>query len=232
MKVGLITVAYREERFIKKFLEHVPHWVDKKIALISEKPWFGEEVPEDRTLKLATAGGAVPILSTWENEESQRNTGVSLLEDCDWVLVLDPDEATLSRDWNKLYEFLETAEGDAYVCEKQITYYKDGIIDPPEEYRQIIAVRPWVKFVDKRVVSTSYGIAPVTLHHFSWRRSDSEIWNKITHYAHAPEFNKEKWFNEVWLADKRENVHPLTPEALKRVIPAELPRELKEKGYD
>lgn len=224
MKLGSVCLAFKEERFITPHLNHLQ--VDEKIVLNSTIPWNGEVTGKDETAKHAKLAGARVIRSHWLTEHDQRNTGQSLHEDKDWVIVLDPDEALLTEGWDKLKKFLETAEGDAYVCEKQLTYYKDGVIDPPEDYKQIIAVRPWVKFVDKRVVGTTYGTAPVTLHHFSWRRSDEEIWSKISHYAHANEFDKEKWFNEVWKTGRRENVHPLTPEALKRVIPVEVPEEL------
>src|SRR5690349_16352811 len=162
MIVGLITVAYRERRFISKFIRHIPGWVDRKIVLLSEKPWFGEEVPDDGTFDVVSTTKAIPVLNSWKTEEDQRNTGVSLLEDCDWVIVLDPDEFLSESDWERLEKFLENTDADAVVCEGQYTYWKNGWeADPPKDYQMLIAVRPHVKFVDKRVVNTAYIEAPV-----------------------------------------------------------------------
>lgn len=230
MNVGLITVAYREKRFMKKFLRHVPRWVDRKVALLSRRPWFGKEVPDDGTFKEVVAGGGIPILGTWETEQDQRNTGAAMLEDCDWVIVLDPDEFLNNEDWNKLYDFLENTEADAVVAEGQYTYWKNGwIADPPKDYQMLIAMRPHVKFVDKRVVGTGFVEAPVWVHHFSWARTDEEIWNKISHYAHAKDFDIRKWYEEVWLKwePSMQDVHPTTASTLHDFIPAKLPPELE-----
>lgn len=230
MTIGLITVAYREKRFIWKFLRHIPRWVDQKVVLVSEKPWFGEEEPDDGTITAVTNSSSIPVFSTWRTEEDQRNTGVSLLEECDWIIVLDPDEFLSDADWNKLYEFLETTDADAVVCEGQYTYWKKGwVADPPRDYQMLIAVRPHVKFVDKRVVNTGYAVAPVWVHHFSWAKTDKEVWSKITHYAHADDFDTKKWFEEVWKKWKPGmiDVHPTTASTLHDFIPAKLPSELK-----
>jgi len=231
MTIGLITVAYREQRFIYKFLKHVPHWVDRKVVLLSQKPWFGEPVKDDGTLGSATAAGGIPIFNTWATEHDQRNTGVSLLEDCDWVIVLDPDEFLSNEDWDKLKDFLRTTNADAVVCEGQYTYWKKGwVADPPKDYQMLIAVRPHVKFVDKRVVNTSYAVAPVWVHHFSWARTNKEVWNKISHYAHAQDFDIKQWYEKVWKRWKpgKMDVHPTTPETLHDFKEAELPDELEE----
>lgn len=231
MKVGLITVAYRERRFIRKFIKHIPQWVDRKVVLLSEKPWYGEDVANDGTYDAVKSTSAIPIQSSWTSEEQQRNSGLSLLEDCDWVLVLDPDEFLSDNDWFKLREHLARSSADALVCKLQKTYWKKGwVAVPPEGYRQIIAVRPHVQFADKRVVNCGYESAPVTIHHFSWARTDEEVWTKISHYAHAVDFDIKQWYDEVWLKWQpgMQDVHPTTPSALHDFEPATLPKELED----
>lgn len=229
MKLASVAVAYYEPRFIKPHLEQLD--VDEKLVLNSLYPWQGEPIrTEDATANIA---GKVPdttvIQHYWPDEAAQRNAGQEYFYDKDWIWVLDPDEFLLKEDQIKLKEFLEDAPLDAYVCESQFTYWKSGfVIEPPESYQQIIAVRPQVRYAEKRVVDCVWGIAPVVLHHFSWARTDAEVLKKIQHYSHANEFDGEKWFKEVWQADKRENVHPLTPEALKKVVSTKLPKELEE----
>jgi glycosyltransferase involved in cell wall biosynthesis len=233
MRFGLVTVAYNEERFIKPFLSHIPNWIEEKLVLVSNVPWQGQnEIPDDTDI-IADVMGATVVINHWKTEEEQRQAGQDYFHDMDWIIVLDPDEFLTKADWRSLRAFLtspEAAGAPAYVCRSQHTYWKHKrVIEPQEDYKQIIAVRPSIRFIDKRVVSSGYGFAPVDLHHFSWSRTDKELWSKITHYAHAKEFNTEKWYNEVWKDDDRTtDLHPLTPESLKRAIPAKLPKELEE----
>lgn len=229
LRVGSICVAYKEERFIEKHLQHLPDWVEP-IVLHSTIPWNGENVDEDRTGILAKKH-AETISSYWEAEEQQRNTGVMLHGDKDWILVLDPDEFLTDEDWDKLREFLSTTEAEAVVCEGQHTYWKNGFVaDPPRDYKMLIAIRPWVKFLEKRIVNKPFVEAPVWIHHFSWAKTDEEVWNKISHYAHANDFNILEWYENVWKKWEPgvQDVHPVTPDTLhdlKRVVlPPELDR--------
>lgn len=234
MKFGLSTIAYHESRFIEPFLKHIPEWVEDRIVLNSTTPWMGEpEEVRDETAKLAKLTGARVIRNRWTTEQDQRNSGQFFHEDKDWVIVMDPDEFLSNEDWKKLKGFLETTDADAVVVEGQYTYWKDGwVADPPKDYQMLIAVRPQVKFVDKRVVGTNYVVAPIWLHHFSWARTDEEVWRKISHYAHAKDFDTNRWFNEVWKKWKpgMQDVHPTTPETLHDFKKAQLPPELERLG--
>lgn len=230
MRFGSSAIAFKEERFIQPHLNHIPTWVEERIVLNSSTPWFGESEPDD-TAKLAEAVGARVVHTHWPNEEMQRNTGQALHWDRDWVITLDPDEFLSNKDWNKLKRFLEHTDADAVVCQGQYTYWKDGwVADPPKDYQMLIAVRPKIHFVDKRVVNTSFVVAPVWVHHFSWARTDREVKRKITHYAHAEDFNTKAWYNEVWKPWKPgdKDVHPTTPETLHNFKRAKLPAEIEE----
>jgi hypothetical protein len=229
VRIGTVALAYHEPRFIVPHLSHIPSWIERKVVLVSERPWQGElDAEPDTTADLAEAAGAEVYTYAWRTEEAQRQAGQEVLSDMDWIIVLDPDEFLTNEGWANLREFLEDATEDAYVCRGQFTYWKSGYtIDPPEDYRQIVAVRPTVAFVDKRVVGTNWGYAPVDVYHMSWARTDAEVLKKVTHYSHANEFDGLKWYNEVWLTDCTTDLHPLTPESLKKAIPANLPPELE-----
>lgn len=230
-RFAVVTIAFNEERFIKPFLTHIPSWVEEKLVLVSTQPWQGRnEIPDDTDL-IAEKMGATVICYDWKSEEEQRQAGQDFLHEYDWIIVLDPDEFLTKQDWTKLRRFLEN-EPDlrAYVTGSQLTYWKNGyVIEPREDYKQIIAVKPNVRFVDKRVVDSPWGHAPTDLHHFSWARTNKECLSKITHYAHAHELDP-KWYEEVWLSDRLENLHPLSPEALKLAVPTKLPPELAKLG--
>ena len=229
MRIASICNAYNEARFIQKHLNHIPDWVEEKVVLVTSKPWYGDEIENDGTAELARKTGATVIEYPWENEEDQRNAGQEYLFDYDWILVLEPDEFLSNRDWEKLRKFLEAADGDAYVTSQRVFWGKEYESDPPEDFKPIIVTKPYVRFPEKRNVNTAWSIIPeITLLHFAWARTDEEIWKKISHYSHAVDFDTEKWFKDVWLARKTENVHPLTPEAIPRLIKAMLPKEIEE----
>lgn len=227
MKVGLVTIAFNEERFIGPFLRHIPSWVDIKLVLISETPWQGKAEPPDRTGEIARKFGATTVMSNWATEADQRNTGQDLLADYDWIIIMDPDEFLDYQGWDALYRACETQTGDAYVVKHQRVFYKKKEVYPHTDYQQIILVRPHVRFPYARNVDRPFGEIPVELYHFSWARTDEEVWSKISHYTHANEMDIKKWYKNVWLANKIRNLHPKDPEALAALIPAILPIELK-----
>jgi glycosyltransferase involved in cell wall biosynthesis len=227
MKLAIETIAYKEERFLPKFIAHYQNKVDEIVILNSTIPWQGEvDDTPDKTGNIGRSLGATVIEHSWVDETSQRNAGLDYLSDVDWVIVVDPDEFISDEDWDKLYKCLEKGEAPAYVVEHQRVFYKHSEVFPHKDYQQIIAVRPTVRFVDKRVVNSVYGLAPVNLLHFSWARTDEEVLSKISHYSHADELLP-NWYEEVWLKDKKTNLHPKDPEVLSALIPAILPPEIE-----
>jgi len=233
MKTAVVAVALNEERFIKPFLDHIPEWVTTKCVLVSEKPWFGDQnIYRDKTYEIAEEAGAMVVKRDWKTEEEQRNFGQELFGDYDWIIVLDPDEFFDNNTWYELKKFLESQPvSDAYCATSQKVYWKDGWkADPDRDCTPLILLKPGIRFVDKRVVGSSFGLIDIYTHHFSWARTDMEVYEKITHYAHANDFDTEKWFNEVWKPWKPgdKDVHPTSPDTLHNLIPAKLPPELEE----
>lgn len=226
-----MTPAYCEERFIPKFIQSMADRVDEIVVLNSTIPWYGDRDRVDNTATIARSLGATVFQEHWLTEEDQRNAGQEYCSDYDWVICLDPDEFMTDDQWETLITFLEKAPLNAYVTGMQHTLWKRGyVIDPPEEYKQIIAVRPSVRFTDKRVVNNAWGHTPTELYHFSWARTDEECWRKINSYGHANEFDPLRWFSEVWMdwTPEMQNLHPLSPEALKQAFRIKLPKELED----
>jgi glycosyltransferase involved in cell wall biosynthesis len=231
VKIATVAVAYNEARFIRPHLAHIPTWVDEKLVLVSTKPWNGEAEPDDGTAEIARASGATVIEHDWTDETEQRNAGQEYLADYDWIIVLDPDEFLDELNWGKLFKELYLADHydtvDAFVIKHQRVFYKHSEASPHSDYQQLIAVRPYVRFVDKRVVSSPFAVVDVELLHFSWARTNEEVWHKLSHYGHAHDFDTKRWYEEVWLTDKTTNLHPLTPETLQALIKPELPPEIE-----
>jgi len=233
MKLAISTIAYREERFIVPFIQHYQNKVDEILVLNTSKPWNGDSNDRDRTAAIANSLGATVITYPWKSEEEQRNAGQDYLSDFDYVLVIDPDEYFSNADFEHLLQFLEDGDPEAVIVAGQYTYWKDGFVaDPARDYKQLVAVKPTVRFVDKRVVGTGYVEAPVWLHHFSWAKTDDEVLRKITHYAHSGDFNIKEWYENVWLRWQpgMTDVHPTTPDTLHNLIPANLPFEIERLG--
>lgn len=229
MKVASVLTCFNEERFIKKHLDHIPDWVEEKVVLLSEEPWYGTNDEPDKSEELAIEAGATLLKYKWLTETSQRNAGQEYLDDYDWILNLEPDEFLSNEDWNKLREFLEDATGDAYAINQRVFWGQGYESDPPEDFVPIIVTRPKVRFIDKRCIDSNWSVLPdITLLHFAWARTDKEIWKKISHYSHAVDFDINDWYQNVWLARKTENVHPTTPEAIPRLKKAILPKEIEE----
>lgn len=229
MKIASVCCVYNEAHYLPRHLKHMPKWVDEQIVLLSEKPWYGEELPDDGSEDLAKECGATVLKYAWPNEEEQRQAGQDYLSDCDWILNLEPDEFLSNEDWEKLHQFiLSDPPLDAYVIKQRVFWGKGMESDPPEDFKPIILTRPSVSFPEKRNVNTAWDVIPdIILLHFAWARTDAEIWKKVSHYSHAVDFDTKKWFDEVWMARKTENVHPTTPSAIPRLIKAKLPKEIE-----
>lgn len=227
MRVASVCNAYNEERFIAPHLDHLPDWVEEKLVLVSSRPWYGDDVDQDLTYEKADSQATV-LRYPWKNESEQRNAGQAYLYDYDWILNLEPDEFFSNEDWEKLHKFLETAPGQAYTVKQRVFWGKGFESDPSEDFVPIIATRPNVLFAEKRNVNTRWETIPdITLLHFAWARTDEEIWKKISHYSHAVDFDIDKWYKEVWLARKTENVHPTTASAIPKLKKAVLPPEIE-----
>lgn len=226
MRLAIETLAYQEPRLIPKFIQHYQDKVQEILALISTKPWQGKINGVDNTANIARSLGVSVIEYPWPDEHSQRNAGLDYLSDYDWIIVLDPDEFISNTDWEALVYSLEKAEAPAYVVQHQRVFWKNKEVFPHSDYQQIIAVKPEVRFVESRVVNCVYGEVPVDLLHFSWARTDDEVKSKIEHYSHAKELIPD-WYEKVWLANKKTNLHPKTPETLQALIEAELPPEIQ-----
>ena len=104
MRIATLTLAYNEGRMIEPCLRQIPEWVEKKLLLISEKPWNGPQsnVRHETWEKLPDLEGLKVYKLPWPTEEAQRNWGIGHLSDFDWVIILDADEFYTPEDWERL----------------------------------------------------------------------------------------------------------------------------------
>jgi glycosyltransferase involved in cell wall biosynthesis len=223
MKIGILTVAYREEYFIADCVNQFKGRGFQHLVLVSDTPWHGEREPMDETVELAERVGAKVIVSDWSTEAEQRNYGLKELRENDWVLIVDADEEYEKGSVDSLLTFLETANLPAYGIGKIATYWKtkEYRIDPPESGGLIVAVKPTVQFYDKRCVSSEWDFLPedIVMHHYSYVRDDLGMRRKIATFEHANEIVP-NWYEEVWCkwTPESQNLHPVHPESFARAI--------------
>lgn len=224
MKIGILTLAYNEERFAKDCIRQFKGFlIDKHLFLISDTPWHGEKLQADKTADIAEKFGAEVIVGDWQSETEQRNFGLDQLKDCDWVLIVDADEHYEPKAVARLISFLEKAALPAYGIGRLLTYWKDKkhIVDPEETGGLIVAVRPSVRFIDKRCIDSEWDFLPedIVMHHYSYVRTDEEMKKKISSFEHAEEIVP-NWYEDVWLkwTPEMKNVHPVNPGSFKKII--------------
>jgi glycosyltransferase involved in cell wall biosynthesis len=198
MKIGAVTTAYNDESVIKGTLRCLKHFVDRHIVMLADKPFHGEAEKADNTEKICREEG-VEVIKGYFPEHKQRNIGVSLCDDCDWVICFDADEVMTKEDLVKFIRFLETCKQGAVGAQSKV-YWKtwDYEMKPTPDHAIIIAVRPTQRFWEKRCIDCQYYISTendgFTHHHLSWS-APKDILSKVIHYNHANEFDGRKWYD-------------------------------------
>ena len=223
METAVCIVAYNEENYIKKAIKQFSGLVDKVLVMLSQVPWGGVPEEPDRTYDIAESLGAEVITGFWKTEADQRNEGQQRLKDYDWILIVDVDEFYAKEDIKKLLKFLETAKAQAYGITNLEVYWKTPqcVIRPQSRGGLIIAVKSGIRFLDKRNVGSGWEWLPkdITLHHWSYVRTDEEMLKKITTFEHRDEIVL-NWYQEKWLGwtSEMENLHPVNPVEFKKAV--------------
>lgn len=228
MRLGAVTLAYQDEGIIRGTLRCLKPFVERHIVLISEKPYFCELTPPDRTEEICLEEGAEVVKGSWPLDHFQRTLGNKLLNDVDWILTFDSDEMMTDADLVKFIYFLHKLQGVDAVCVKPEVYWKtvEYRLRPKPGYTPIIATRPNVSFnyirnVDSKFVEWTGG----EMHHLSWC-DPKDIHKKVLCYAHAPDFDWEKWYQEKYMT-WQEGTKAIFPDGEFEVIKSPLPEELK-----
>jgi glycosyltransferase involved in cell wall biosynthesis len=224
MKVATYTQCYRSEETIKDCLNSFKGLVDQQLVLISERPWRGEALPLDKTKKVAEKEGAEVIVGNWSEETPQRNLGLQILKDYDWIINIDSDERYDKDSAKKIIKFAKTNPPlSAYGITTMKTYWKtkEYVIDPPEGGGRLVLMKPSITIITTLCIKEKWGFLPkdIVMHHYSYVRSDEEMKTKME-YTATQEPIVEGWYDNVWLkwTPKMENLHPVNPETFKKAI--------------
>lgn len=228
MRLVANTLAYNDEGVITGTIKCLAPYVDRHVVLISEEPYFGEPSAPDCTEEICMIHDVEIIKGTWPLDHFQRNVGVVVSQDADWIITFDSDEMMTHEQMENFIKFLEKTDAQA-VCLKPEVYWKttDYRLRPIPDYAPVLAVRPSVRFTYIRNINTPFALFDEGgMHHLSWC-APKDIYKKVIHYAHATDFNGHEWYKEkycMW--------NPLQPAELPTatydVIKKPLPQELKE----
>jgi hypothetical protein len=201
MKIASITLAYNDEALIRPIIKCMRPFVDRHIVILATEPFNGTVVPPDRTEEICNEEGVDVIKGFWSTEEAHRHVGLQACKDCDWVLIQESDEYYTQADLVKLIKFLETTDAVA-VGHRCKAYWKnmDYRLDPYPEFEPIIAIRPTVRFIEKRCIdapyiSTSFKTHGFEMHHLCWAEPHDML-KKVTSYCHANEFDGIGWYEK------------------------------------
>jgi len=227
MKLGAITPVYNEENLINGCIKCLEPFVDNHIVLVSDKPYFGENEPPDNTAKIAEDLGANVINGYWSLDHEQRNTGISLLQDYDWIICTDVDMWLTSRDLSNLIEVLDNTDRDSFVI-PQISYWKDiehTIVD--DDFMPVIAIRPNVRFTHIGCIDRPATILNnCVVHHINWCEPKN-IYKKVTTYSHSPEFDGKTWYKEHYETWNDSMDYAVLPNKKFKIKKEGLPNELR-----
>lgn len=227
MRLAGLSLVYNEEPLVKGCIESLKPFVDQHLIMVSEVPYFGEAEPVDKTYELCVEHGAEPIMGVWPMDHDQRNTGIAMLQDYDWILITDVDMWYEKKDLEELISRLDKIPNDAVIM-SQHGYFKDvDHVLEGDGFRPVVAIRPTVRFTYIGNVNVPcYVIDDIKVHHLAWCEP-KDIYKKVTTYPHAPEFDGRKWyFNEYINWTEGKNVKMPNGEEF-GVIRQELPEELK-----
>ena len=217
-KIAVLTICFNEEEVIGACIRNWKDVADKHLVLISSETWNGLRWDIDKTEEIARGLGAEVVKGEWKSEAEQRTWGLARLYDWDYVLIVDPDEFYTKEDQNKILVQLSNPIDPSYRPDVQLpafraqnvmTYWKtpEFAFDPPDRHKPVIAVDPKqlyshehrsFKFMgDSRKYLDYMPFIDVTMHHFSYVKSDAKIKEKITSFSHS-ESVRPDWYVNVW----------------------------------
>jgi GT2 family glycosyltransferase len=234
MKIGVMTVTLNEGRLIGPCIRQFKPFGLKHVVVVNNNTQTGISHEQDNTFKVAEENGTLVYRCDELTETNQRNFGMSKLNDCDYIFIVDADEFYSQKDIAKMIDYANKSTNECYRNCNMITFWKDYThrVSGTTEYTFIVP--KGVFFYDKRHIGSNHKkIEDVTCYHLSYARTLPEMKNKITSFAHAPEVGPEwlekKWVN--WTPDM-EDLHPTNPPLWKNAFEFRLPDDIRKYFYE
>ena len=238
MNIAVLTVAFNEPEFIVPCIKQFDGFNFPHLILVSKKPWRGNHIMDETWVlaKTYNQNGEV-IIDEWPGQAEQFNYGLELLESegIDWALIVDADEFYTPEDIGRLVGQIRNTDYDAILATHMDVYWKtpEYKVIPDQNDMPVIAIKTSKRFKNKREVEdtviTTNAHRAVTLHHLSYVRTDKGMKKKIDSFEHSGEFDREQWYNDVWIwwNPDAKFLHPTVPPKFEQALYNPIPDELQ-----
>lgn len=230
-----VILAYNEEKLIAGCLAGL---TDIHNIVSISTPWQGEHHSFDRTAEIAKQMSAQVELQNFRTEGEQRTAMSMLAKELgyDYIFVIDADEYYRKEDIQQSMEFISLYSDrfDRFDINVEYNFWKDENweVVPRIANARLFCVPAGTIFPGNRNVNVEKMTMQnnIVLHHFSYTGDDAKILNKLTHFSHAHEVQKD-WFENVWQkwTPDMENIHPCVPHKFKKAIPFNCPEDIKQR---
>lgn len=259
MKIATHVLVFGQDKWLMRNLENAYPHVDRIYLSAGWQPWTYN--PQARSkykntfhanLVLEPAfdkyrDKIVVISANWDTEEQQRNDCAeqAAKDGMDYLIIHDADEFYFHDQFRDIIQHIKENPDHDYYNIAWYCFWKsfnyilldrggDKIAGYPEF---AINLKRGVRFESKRrpnkrgdvfTIAPSVGIC----YHGSYVLTDEELLQKINTWGHTNDFNKDLWYNEVWLKWKPEmmNLHLVSPSAWSQAVEfkGELPEVIKD----
>lgn len=258
MKIATHVLVFGQDKWLMRNLENAYPHVDRIYISAGWLPWNYN--PQARSkyknsfhanLVLGEAYNRfrdklVVIHDTWDTEEQQRNDCAqqAINDGMDYLIIHDADEFYFQNDFEKIINCIkENPDHDYY----NIAWYcfwksfKHILLDSRGNeiagYPEFaINLNRGVKFESKRrpnkrdvfTIPPSVGIC----YHGSYVLTNEELLQKINTWGHTNDFNKDYWYNNIWLkwTPEMRDLHLVSPSAWSQAVEfkGELPEVIRD----
>lgn len=227
MKIGCLSPVFNEEKLISGCVQSVKQFVRRHVILSANRSLYGDQRANDKTNEIAEDSGAIVITGDWCEEHVQRNRGVEMLQDMDWIICTDADMWPTKAFMENLLGYLGSTRADGVVCPQNAYWFDTNHILVNDTFCPVIAMRPWRRFWHIGNIDTNCQTFPDKIDHLNWCYP-KDILKKVSTYSHSPEFpNHEDWFAKHFQTWKEGQPAIMPDGKIFQVERHELPEELK-----
>lgn len=219
MKIVGLSVLHYGADYLKYAIGSVIDFVDEHYVIYSAQGSHGhrtsEVCPDTREQLAALAIEAAGSKLRWyegefANEGAQREYIHTLAPDADCIIVVDSDEVYSQHTLEIIQNYIEL--NNEYVERLRLPFvhywrsFKRGFAHDPAFPERVI--------FPKAAKNTRDTLLSEPVHHFGYaQRSDIVRYKQLTH-GHKAEWRKDvDWFNDVFMANRQHDCHPVGSDA-------------------
>lgn len=255
MKIATHVLVFGQEKWVMKNIENAYPHVDKIYLSYGYYPWtynsqargnYKNTFDLNQLLTSKYSDKVVSICGIWNTEEEQRNACVDqAIEDgMDYLIIHDADEFYFHNEFESAINEIKANPNNDYYAIAWYCFWKnfnhillDSVGNKITGYPQFaINLKRGVRFESKRRPNKKlcYTIQPekAICYHGSYVLSDEDVHKKINTWGHANDFDRERWYRDIWLAwtPEMKNLHLVSPSAWSQAAPfsGELPEILQD----